>query len=215
MNIYLLSGLGADYSAFQRLHLHGYNLVFIEWVPSVKNESLSVYAKRLLPQIKDERPVLIGLSFGGMVALEISRLIKPNALFLISSARNKSDLHRFFPSLMRFNVLKFVPEFLLKKCNFILEYLMGIREKEDRKILAEIIADTDFSFLMWALNAMSKWENQVLPEHLIEIHGTEDRLIPFRETNCMNAIEGGGHLMILDKAEAVQKIILDYLYHLK
>ncbi|WP_190277370.1 alpha/beta hydrolase [Taibaiella lutea] len=207
--------MGADYRAFQRLYLSGYNLVFIEWIASLKDESLSDYAKRLLPQIKDERPVLIGLSFGGMVALELSKLIKPAALILISSARNKDDLHTSFPWLMKFNVLKLLPEFLLKRSNFILEYLMGINRNEDRKILAEIIADTNASFLIWALSAMSKWENQALPEHLIEIHGTADRLIPFRRTKYMKAIEGGGHLMILNKAGTIQKIILDYLYHLK
>lgn len=214
MNIYLLSGLGADYRAFQRVHFPGYNPVFIKWIAPLKDESISDYAKRLSFQVKDERPVLIGLSFGGMVAVEISKFMKPRALILISSARSGSDLHPSFAFLIKVKVLKLIPEFLLKKSNFILESLMGISQKKDKQILAEIIADTDVSFLMWALNAMSKWKNKVLPEHLIEIHGTADRLIPFRKTENMNAIDGGGHLMILDKAEAIQKIILDYLYSL-
>jgi len=215
MNIYLLSGLGADYRAFQRLRFPGHHLIFVNWIAPLENESMAAYARRLLPQVKDEKPVLIGLSFGGMIALELSKLVNPSVLILISSARCRSDLHPLFPSLMKWNVLRFVPKSLLNKSNFILEYLMSITQKEDKQILAEIIADTDVTFLMWALKAMSEWENETYPECIIEIHGTADRLIPFRKTAWMNAIEGGGHLMVLNKAGAIQKIILDYLYRLQ
>lgn len=209
--IYLLSGLGADHRAFRKLNLKGYNLVFIEWISPLNNESISGYAKRLLIQIKEEKPVLIGLSFGGMVALEIAKMRKPELLFLISSARNHMDFNPKFRALMKSDILKLIPGSLFKKSNFMLEYLMGIQQTENKNIFAEIVADTDTSFLFWALNAMTKWENDVLPENMVEIHGTADRLIPFRQTAHMNAIKNGGHLMVLDKADSISSIVLSYL----
>lgn len=209
--IYCLSGLGADHRAFQKLDLPGYKLIFIKWVIPYKNESMSDYAVRLSSQIKEEKPILIGLSFGGMLAIEISKLIGTSIVFLISSAKNKSELHPGFSSMMRWNLTKLIPRPLLHKSNFITEYFFGVKSKEDKSILAEIIADTDLDFLFWALEVMNCWNNDYKPENLVDIHGTSDKIIPYRGLPDRNTILHGGHLMILDEATQISKIILSYL----
>ena len=61
--IFVISGLGADHAVFHKLDLPGYELVHVNWVPTTKGESLGAYAKRLLPQITDENPILLANIF--------------------------------------------------------------------------------------------------------------------------------------------------------
>src|ERR1700758_372822 len=86
--IYLIPGVGANDKIFQNLDLSGYEVVHLKWPRHRKNETIQSYVKRLVPQIKtDTQPVLIGLSFGGIVAIELAKLINPFKTILISSIK--------------------------------------------------------------------------------------------------------------------------------
>lgn len=68
-NLYIFSGLGADKRVFNYLDFSKYNTTFIDWINPFENESIEDYAKRLTSQITSEKPILIGLSFGGIMAV--------------------------------------------------------------------------------------------------------------------------------------------------
>src|SRR3546814_17690371 len=73
--IYLLPGMGADHRLFSRLDLPGLNPKVLQWVPPGEGDSLGDYAKKLQPQITStEDAVLLGVSLGGMLAVELARL---------------------------------------------------------------------------------------------------------------------------------------------
>ena len=74
-NIYCISGLGADEKAFDRLKVNGYSLHHLKWIPPLANENLSSYARRKLNDIKENNPIILGLSFGGMIAIEMAKQI--------------------------------------------------------------------------------------------------------------------------------------------
>ena len=82
--LYFFSGLGADYRAFQKLDLSGFKVVHIDWIPTIKKESIASYATRLLDQIECEKPLLIGLSFGGIIAVEVAKQMETEKVILIS-----------------------------------------------------------------------------------------------------------------------------------
>ena len=94
MKAYFISGLGADRTVFRNIHLPStFEPVHLNWIEPQKNESLPSYAFRLAEKIDPSKPfILIGLSFGGMLAVEISRIYKPKQLILISSIRSAQDL---------------------------------------------------------------------------------------------------------------------------
>ena len=94
INLYFISGLGADKSAFSRIELDGVNINHIEWINHSQKENLQSYCKKLLPQFDTSKPfVIVGLSFGGIIAQEISKLITPQKTILISSVYH----HKQFP----------------------------------------------------------------------------------------------------------------------
>jgi esterase/lipase len=55
-------------------------------VETKKNESLAAYATKLLPQITEANPIVMGLSLGGMLALEVSKQIQTEKIISLSSA---------------------------------------------------------------------------------------------------------------------------------
>ena len=95
-DIYLLSGLGADHRVLQDLDFSGYNITFIKWIQLIKNESIEDYAKRLTEQIITQNPIIIGLSFGGIMAVEIGKLIDTERIILIASAKTKFEIPFYY-----------------------------------------------------------------------------------------------------------------------
>ncbi|WP_437918910.1 alpha/beta hydrolase [Sphingobacterium sp. LRF_L2] len=205
--IYIISGLGADERAFQKLDFSGLDVHFIKWIPPFSNESMSTYATRLKSQILTENPILIGLSFGGMLAVEIAKLIPTKKVVLIASAKTRYEIPFYYKiaGYLRFNDL--VPPKLLKKANSLTFWLFGASSTEDKDLLAKILFDTDAQFLKWALCAITKWDNKTIHTNCIHIHGTQDRILPFHNANANIAVQNAGHLMTLNKATEISEIL--------
>ncbi len=96
MQIFFLSGLGADKTVFQFLDLRPYETVFINWIPPIKNEPLRDYALRLKDSFIPDDAILVGLSFGGMLATEIAKEYPLIKTFLISSSKTKFELPAYY-----------------------------------------------------------------------------------------------------------------------
>ncbi|EQA73667.1 alpha/beta fold hydrolase [Leptospira noguchii] len=211
-NIYLISGLGADERIFQRLNFGNVNPRYISWIQPELDESLSKYSKRLLSQIDTKNEIiLIGVSFGGIVALEISKHILVKQIIIISSIKSDSEkpiLYRLFGTLRLINI---VPSFLLKLYTPVLNYYFGITSKEDQELLKSFLANTNGNFLKWALKSILKWDNQDYQTNLIHLHGTNDRLLPFQLIKAPILISGGGHFMILNKAKEISSELVKIL----
>ena len=76
-HIYLISGLGADERVFQFLDLSKIEHQFVKWNEPQRNESLASYCKKLTEQInQNQEIILIGVSFGGIIAQEIAKKAK-------------------------------------------------------------------------------------------------------------------------------------------
>ena len=86
----LLPGLGADYRLLDGQREAFPQLVVPPWIPPRQNESLPDYAGRMagtVASLPGVPLVLGGVSFGGMLAYEMARHLKPDAVVLIASCR--------------------------------------------------------------------------------------------------------------------------------
>lgn len=202
--LFLISGLGADKRVFNFLDLSLYKIHHVEWIDPDTHESIEKYAERISTQIVKEKPILIGISFGGMIAVEIGKQIETEKIILISSARSKKDLPSNFLA-RKLKLHNLIPARFLKKPNAILFWFFGVESKTEKKLLRSIIEDTDEKFLKWAIGKIVNWENEIELKNIIRIHGTSDRLIPF--TTADYKIEDGGHLMIMNRATEIDNII--------
>src|SRR5436190_18262313 len=121
--IFIFSGLGADERVFKYLEFPGCKTTFIKWAVPIENETLQEYAKRLTEQITLEKPVLIGLSFGGIVATEVSKLIDTEKLILIASAKTFKEIPFYFRIAGKLNLHKLLPANSLKQQSVVSNWL--------------------------------------------------------------------------------------------
>ena len=203
--LFLLSGLGADKRVFDFLDLGDYSIHHITWIIPLPKESMAEYATRLLPQITSHKPVLIGVSFGGMIALEIAKLISAEKVILISSAKSPNAIPSYFKLIPKLRLEKWMRPASLKKPNEIFFWLFGVTSKDHKALLASIMKETDEIFLTWAIDAVTRWGNTTSSNHVIQIHGTKDRILNVQNADYL--VNGGGHLMVVTQAREVSDIL--------
>ena len=93
IHVYLMPGMSANSLIFERIKLpKDYRSHLLDWIDPKKDESISDYAIRFSKLIEHENPVLLGVSFGGILVQEISKIIKVKLLIIISSVKCKSEL---------------------------------------------------------------------------------------------------------------------------
>ncbi len=205
--IYCLSGLGADERAFERLNLSGFELHHIKWQTPVPNESIETYAARISQDISEPEPILLGLSFGGVMAVEIAKIMPARQIILVSSAKTRNEVPFYYHMAATLKFNKIIPTAWLQQSNFISQWFFGLKTKADRTLLKNMLEDTDPKFLRWAVDKIINWNNTVMPANTYHIHGTADRLLPFRFVKCDHHIPGGSHFMLLDRHEAISAAI--------
>ena len=204
-SVYLISGLGADRRVFDYVCFDYCRVFHIEWVEPTGRETISSYATRLLDQITTQRPILIGVSFGGMVAVEIAKQIETEKVILVSSVKTRYDIPRHYRTAGRLGFHRFVPATLFKVVTPVTYWFFGTTTDQERKLLKSIIADTDVRFLTWAIACILNWRNEHTLPNLVHVHGANDRIFPFRTAHFR--IADGGHLMIVNRAEEIDRII--------
>ena len=210
--IYFLSGLGADWRVFQRLQIEGYRPVHISWEKPRRGEAIEAYARRLLAQVTTENPILVGLSFGGLMAVEMAKLCNPDRVIVISSAVTADEIPFYF-KVFRWIPLQLVVPFkqLLWAVYGVLHWLFDLDQPDDRSLFKEVLTDTDPHFLRWAMNRVVGWRNQVVPDNLVHIHGGRDRIFPVGRHRADVVLPEGGHLMVLNRASAISQLLMQTL----
>ena len=204
MTVYLIGGLGADVRVFDALMLT-VPTVFIDWIEPKDDESLKDYAQRLSTQIDKSQPfALLGVSYGGVIALEISQLLCPVLTIIISSVTHPNELPLLPRLANKLRLLRFIPK--VTPPMFGVNYLFSAQNK---RLLKLIVRDTDPSFVKWALQSLFAWEGCKLPSNFFRYHGTRDKLIPLRGE--ATKVYGGGHFMVVDKGLQISKVINNLL----
>ncbi len=209
MKIYAFSGLGADQRIFSYLKLD-HEIIPIQWIVPEPNETLESYAGRLGEQIDtSESFALLGVSFGGMLASELSKTLKPVATILISSAATRHELPWMANVSQRYRLAQKIPTRLFKPP--VLGAYVGFPfHKRNREVAKGIIRDTDPQFVQWALGAIVNWKNETHPENLYHIHGRLDPILPYKKRMGAEAL-GTGHFIILKEAEEISLRINQFL----
>lgn len=207
MKAYFISGLGADERVFQRLNLpEGLEPVYLKWIKPSPKESLASYAVRLSEKINDKEPfVLIGLSMGGMLAVEISKMKNPLATILISSVATSTEIPKFYRFAGSVGLHKLLPAGLIKSGSFLKRYFTS-ESPECKKVVRELIRDADPDFVRWGVDAIVHWNNTQVPERVYRIHGTNDEILPMYSQPTY-VISKGKHMMVLDRAPEISPCI--------
>lgn len=203
-DVYFISGLGADLRLFQYLSLADVRPHFIRWITPEKNESWEHYAQRLTTQIKTPDPILIGMSMGGMMAVEIAKILPVRKVILISSAKTAREIPPYFKLLRILKGHEWISYRLLTWLGLTFGgWLFGTTCKADKQLLSEIIHDTDETFFRWAWQRVVTWKNKTVPAGLLHLHGSGDHMLPLQFIKADIIIRNGTHLMVVNRADEI------------
>ncbi len=210
-HIYTISGMGMNEKLFRKLKFP-YPTTHLPWIEPEKGESLRDYSKRIGSIIPENQPaILIGLSFGGVVALEMAEWLKPEKVILISTIKTRQERPLFF----RF--MEYIPLYLFQHRGLqnatigLWGPFFGINNKADIRRVMGLFCDLSNDYFRWAIGQMVKLKRSSWKADLLHIHGTKDRVFPSKYLQDAHLIEGGGHAMIIREDKAITDLISHFL----
>lgn len=210
--VYFISGLGADKRVFEKLDLSWCEPVFVTWIKPLRKETLPAYAARLRRQIDDPSPIVVGISFGGMLAAEMLRLDPSVRILLLASIQNSKQLPQWYRLGKYLPLYLALPRRLLLPGNFISQWLFGVRTASVKRLFKQIVQNTDTGFVKWAIWSILHWKTaSALSPGIIHIHGTKDRILPCPAGVTTHKIPGGGHLLPLEYPEPISQLLKKHI----
>lgn len=210
-HIYCIPGFAADEKLFSNFKCPGYEIHFVKWITPEKDDSIEFYATKLIMQIHHDKPILIGVSFGGIMCIEISHQIKTELIIIISSIKSFFEIPLSLRLSGKLKLNKLFPMYSYRTIRPIADYKLGITTKQEKELVNFYRDNLDIQYSNWGINALVNWKNKKIPENLYHIHGTKDRIFPIKNIKPDFTIKDGGHLMILNKSEEVNNCISSIL----
>jgi pimeloyl-ACP methyl ester carboxylesterase len=208
-----IPGLGADSRLFYHQKKAFKKIITPSWLIPQKNESLTHYSRRWANHLKLKKGcVLVGVSFGGMVALEMSKWVKSKVVLLIGSCRSPSSIPLVLRTIGGLSGWPFIGKILTRIFPFGRGWFLGTETKDQQDLLMRMFYETPNHFLGWTLDAIRGWaghkDDSVAIRH---IHGDKDHLMPLKNVSPDQIVKGGGHTIILTHSKAVNDFIRKFL----
>ena len=110
-----MPGMAASPKIFEFIDLPDkFEIFCLSWTTPKHDELLSDYAKRMCNKVKHKNPVLLGVSFGGILVQEMAKYISVHQIIIISSIKAKEELPLPMIVAKRTNVHKLLPTKLIE-----------------------------------------------------------------------------------------------------
>jgi pimeloyl-ACP methyl ester carboxylesterase len=212
--VYLIPGLGADSRLFKNILLPaGYEVVLVDWLIPNETDTLINYSQEIVNQYHIiDNSIVIGVSLGGMISVEIAKQVKLNKVILISSIKTSSEAPWYFKFFRRLPVYKAIPGKLMTHLGFLVKPMFGKMNSDDLALFKSMLQNSSPIFLKWAMRSALYWKNDVEFSNLYHIVGNKDLVFPYQNIkNPTAVIKDGTHIMVFDKAAEINVLLADIL----
>ena len=207
--LFFISGLGANERAFSNINNLDVESTVVKWMKNEPEETLEEYAHKVIDKYSITRDDgVAGLSFGGLLAQEIAYILKMDKVILISSFRDKGDLKPILKFGLKHRLDKWIPPFNIPILNSVIINYLNSETASSKPLLDEMLNQTDYDLMKWSLTQifLSSRERYEGIE-LINILGTNDRIIGQWSNRTTHVIKDGSHFMVYEKADEIIDII--------
>jgi alpha/beta superfamily hydrolase len=208
--------MAASSTIFERIHLPDaiFEMHLLEWEIPNPGESLTAYAQKIAQKVTHESPILIGVSFGGILVQEMKQFLHPKKVIIISSVKSNAEFPRRFKLAKTTKAYKLIPTTLFENIEMLIKFSFGSSIVKQRLALYEkFLAVRDKRYLDWAIEQIINWNRIEIDEEIIHIHGDADEVFPPKNIKNFISVKGGTHIMILSKYrwlnDNLPKIILE------
>ena len=200
-SIYLMPGMAASPKIFELIEFPPqYKIVYLKWIKPNLNETINSYAKRMSAFISDDKPVLIGVSFGGILVQEMSKHLKVKKIIIISSVKSRVELSLSMRFAKKTGIHHLLPLNLINDLEKILLFVFGPSIKARVNAYKKYLSERDPDYLKWSINQIVNWKQIKYDENIVHIHGEKDKVFPLkyldRNKNFI-IVKNGTHATIL------------------
>src|SRR6187397_3242844 len=159
-NLVFLPGLGADKRLFEFVRIDNCIPHYIHWIKPGRDEGLRSYVEKIKEQVSSiEQPVLIGVSMGGIVAMELRELMPVSKTILISSIKNMAEKPAYFNWVKKTHLNDLIPPaFLKKSAPFIKPFYSHAGKDDAFKLFMQMAFDADEDFIEWGIRKVLDWD---------------------------------------------------------
>lgn len=206
--IYLIAGLGADHRVFKNIGLPGYSIIALKWISPHRTDTLKSYAQNIINQYNIlPGSIVIGNSLGGMIAVEMAKIIALNKIILISSIQTVAESPWYSAFFRAFPIYKLIPGKVFTSLGFLIKPMFGKMNKEDAWLFNDMLKKSSPLFVKWAMNAILKWDNKLVLPNLYQITGDKDLIFDYKKMKDAAIIRGGTHIMVFDRATEINMLL--------
>ena len=195
-----MPGMAASPKIFEYLKLpEKFEIHLLSWIPPLKDEPLTNYAKRMCKRVVHKNPILFGVSFGGILVQEMAKHISVKKIIIVSSIKAKEELPLPMIVAKRTNVHKLLPTKLIENIEYLTIFVFGKGIKKRVALYQRYLSERNSEYLNWAINAMVNWDQNKFSDKLIHIHGDSDPVFPMKNLiNPYFKIKGGHAIIITE-----------------
>lgn len=199
--VYFMPGLAASSSIFERIALpvDGFEMILLEWELPLDNESLSEYSQRISKKVTHKNPVLIGVSFGGILVQEMAEFLEVRKIIIISSVKSNLEFPTTFKVAKTTKAYKLLPTSLVLNIENLAKFSFGDKIKQRLDLYKKFLSLRDKKYLDWAIEKIILWDRTEIVTNVIHIHGDADEVFPIKNIEKCIVVKGGTHIMILSK----------------
>lgn len=201
VHVYFMPGMAASPKIFENIKLpeQEFKIHWLKWLPPKKNESLHEYCKRISKNIVHEKPILIGVSFGGIIVQEIAEFFEVEKLIIISSVKTKYELPRRMRFARKTKLYKILPTSLVNYFDALEKIAFSKVVKSRIKLYKKFLMVPDNYYMDWALDKVVNWQQEKPPKGIIHIHGENDVIFPIKYISNAVVVPNGTHIMIVNR----------------
>jgi pimeloyl-ACP methyl ester carboxylesterase len=212
IHLYCMPGLAANSKIFEFIRLPKPFVIHkLEWIDPLPNESIQSFSKRMCEKIKKKNPILLGVSFGGILVQEMSKIIPCHKVIIISSVKSYKEFPVHIMLGRRSKAYKYFPTQWIDKTEDFIGFVFGPSMRKRMGLYKHYLSFRSKEYLQWALHHFFQWDQKEADPKVIHIHGTHDALIPVFNIKNYIAVKGGTHAMILRKAHLLNEILLEII----
>ena len=205
--------MGADASVFQPQKIAFPHLIVPDWPAPQPADDLSSYCRRLADEINPGGPCFVGgASFGGAIALEMTRHLDTIACFLIGSVRGPHEMPWRIRAFRSFGpAIGLLPISMLQRSA---DSSRAAASRTGAKHLAGVMSQfsqADADVLRWSARQILRWDERYDDGVVRHIHGDRDRVFPVGNVHPDEIVSGGGHVISMTHGARVNEFLRKHI----
>ncbi|QLG43934.1 alpha/beta hydrolase family protein [Costertonia aggregata] len=203
IHVYFMPGMAANTSIFEHINLptEQFETHFLDWTIPKRGIGIEQYAEEMCKNIVHENPVLIGVSFGGILVQEMAKLIPVRKLIIVSSIKTKTELPKRMLFARYTKVHKLLPTGIVNNVELLAKYAFGETVTKRLRLYEKYLSIRDKYYIDWCIDQLVNWKQTKYPKNLVHIQGEQDAVFPINNIEACTKVKKGTHTMIIHRAK--------------